>query len=90
MTTSLLFKTRESVSFDKHRLVELFFRDWVDQICEQQVQYRVERNVDKDWLPGMVNYRETFRVDFERQEDAVALRLRGLPPEFQNYLEIIG
>lgn len=76
MRTSILFKTKENIETDKKLLVELFFKDWVDQICEQQVVYKVERNA--------------MTVDFEKQEDAVALRLRGLPPEFQDYLELIG
>jgi len=37
----------------------------------------------------MVHYRETFRVDFERREDAVAMSLKGVPREFQQYLEIV-
>lgn len=86
---SLYFKIKANVNVDKHRLLELFFKDWVDDTCENQVQYNVERDVDKDWEPGMVRYRETFRVDFDRQEDALALRLRGVPQEFQDFLEIV-
>lgn len=87
---SLYFKIKKDVDIDKHRLLELFFKDWVDDTCNNQVHYRVERDVDKDWEPGMVRYRETFRVDFEKQEDALALRLRGVPQEFQKYLEIVN
>jgi hypothetical protein len=86
---SLYFKIKANVDVDKHRLLELFFKDWVDDTCENQVQYNVERDVDKDWEPGMVRYRETFRVDFDRQEDALALRLRGVPQEFRDFLEIV-
>ena len=86
---SLYFKIKDNVNADKHRLLELFFKDWVDDTCENQVQYNVERDVDKDWEPGMVRYRETFRVDFDRQEDALALRLRGVPQEFRDFLEIV-
>lgn len=76
MYNSILFKANENMTGDKYRLVGIFFKDWVDQICEQQVQY-VERD-------------KTFRADFDNQEDALALRLRGLPPEFRDYLEIVG
>lgn len=90
LSTSLLFRTKDKVSLDKHRLIEILFKDWVDGICEQQVQYKVERDVDYEWTYGNTCYMETFRVDFEKQEDAVALKLRGVPPEFQDYLEIVG
>lgn len=86
---SLYFKVKANVDADKQRLLELFFKDWVDDTCNNEVHYNVERDVEKDWEPGMVRYRETFRVDFERQEDAVALRLKGVPKEFQNFLEIV-
>lgn len=89
MSYSLNFKIKDSVSIDKHRLVEIFFKDWVDNCCNRQVQYRIERDVSMDWIPGMVHYNETFRVEFERQEDALAITLRGVPAEFQQYLEIV-
>jgi hypothetical protein len=90
MSNSLFFKIKDSVNVDKHRLLELFFKDCVDDSCNNQVQYKVERDVKKDWQPGMVTYVETFRVDFERQEDALAMCLKGVPKEFQSYLEIVG
>jgi len=89
MSNSLFFKIKDSVDIDKHRLLEIFFKDWVDDSCNNQVQYKIERDVIKDWEPGMVHYRETFRVDFERREDAVAMSLKGVPREFQQYLEIV-
>jgi len=89
MSNSLFFKIKDSVDIDKHRLLEIFFKDWVDDSCDNQVQYKIERDVIKDWEPGMVHYRETFRVDFERREDAVAMSLKGVPREFQQYLEIV-
>lgn len=89
MSNSLFFKIKDTVDVDKHRLLEIFFKDWVDDSCNNQVQYRVERDVKKDWQPGMVHYHETFRVDFEKQEDAVVMSLKGVPKEFQMYLEIV-
>lgn len=86
---SLYFKIKPNVDVDKHRVLELFFKDWIDHACQNQVCYNVERNVNKDWEPGMVHYRETFRVDFKYQADAVALKLQGIPVEFQNFLEIV-
>jgi len=89
MSSSLLFKIKDNVDIDKHRLLEIFFKDWVDDTCNNQVNYKVERDVRKNWEPGMVRYKETFRVDFETQEDALAMRLKGVPREFQSYLEIV-
>jgi hypothetical protein len=39
---------------------------------------------------GIAHSTKRFKVEFERQEDALALRLRGVPSEFQNYLEIVN
>jgi hypothetical protein len=89
MSNSLFFKIKDTVDVDKHRLLEIFFKDWVDDSCNNQVHYKVERDVKKDWQPGMVQYHETFRVDFDRQEDAVVMSLKGVPKEFQMYLEIV-
>jgi hypothetical protein len=90
MPSSILFKIKESVDIDKHRIIELFFKDWVDDSCDNEVKIKIERDVIKDWIPGMVYYVETFRVDFDKPEDAVALRLRGIPPDFENYLELVN
>lgn len=90
MSCSLYFKVKDAVDVDKHRIIELFFKDWVDDTCDNRVKYSIERNVRRDWMPGMVHYGETFRVDFEHQADAVAMRLKGVPREFQQYLDIIN
>ena len=87
---SIYFKIKDNVDVDKHLLLQLFFKDWIDDTCNNQVQYKIERDVEKDWIPGMVRYRETFRVDFEKSEDFLALKLKGVPREFQNFLEIIN
>lgn len=89
MSNSLSFKIKSDVDIDKHRLLEFFFKDWVDDSCNRQVQYSIERDVNKDWKPGMVYYNETFSVHFEKSEDALALKLRGIPTEFEKYLEIV-
>jgi hypothetical protein len=86
---SLYFKTKPEIPVDKHRLIEIFFKDWIDTICDKQVEFRIERNIDRDWIPGMVTYRETFRVDFEQSEDVLAVRLTGIPHEFENLIEFV-
>jgi hypothetical protein len=90
MYTSLLFRLKNPTESENHKLVEIFFKAWVDESCNNEVEYKLERNYRKDWVPGMVYYNETFRVDFMRQEDALALKLRGVPSEFQKYLEIVS
>jgi len=84
MSSSLLFKIKDTVDIDKHRLLELFFKDWVDDTCDNQVNYKVEKTISS----GIGRY-DIFRVDFETQEDITAVILKGIPQEFQSYLEIV-
>lgn len=87
MSSSLFFKIKDSVNVDKHKILEFFFADWVDNTCEKEVNYSSERRVDERF--GIPYYQKTLRVDFDRQEDALAIMLKGIPKEFQSYLEII-
>lgn len=77
--TSLLFKIKGTTSFDKHRILEMFFKSWVDDVCHNDVSYT---NL---WLSSD---EEVYRVDFEYEEDAVILKLKAFPKEFQNHIEI--
>lgn len=90
MSNSLYFKIKDNVAVDKHRFLEIFFKDWVDAICENKVRYNILKNPTIEWEHGMVHFKEVFRVEFENQEDALALALKGVPVEFQQYLEIIN
>jgi hypothetical protein len=85
MSNSLFFKIKNSVTTDKRLLLEIFFKDWVDESCNNEVKYKVER----DEQSGIVPMHETFRVDFDHREDALAICLKGVPQEFQSYLEIV-
>jgi len=87
---SLYFKIKDTVDVDKHQLLELFFKDWIDDACDRQVEYKIEKNFEEDRFSGLLRYKETFRVDFKKQEDFVALKLRGIPSEFRNFLEVIN
>jgi hypothetical protein len=82
MTNSLFFKIKDTVDVDNHRIIELFFKDWVDSHCQNQVRYKVANN--------HLNHNKIVRVDFDKQEDATALKLRGIPGEFQWYMELIN
>jgi len=81
MYTSLKFKIKDSVVSEKRRLLELFFRDWVDDSCDSQVQYSFE-SIDK--------FQDILLVDFDTQEDALALKLKGIPEEFRQYIDIVN
>lgn len=96
MYNSLLFRIKADVDVNKYRLLELFFKDWVDTTCDNEVHYKIESVPGTAYVYGrgavhskhLPTY-ETFRVDFDKQEDALALMLKGVPEEFQSYLEIL-
>ena len=73
--TSIFFKIKESVDYDKHKLIEYFFNDWIDNTCEQQVTCNKSFSI--------------FRVDFKLPQDAIIVQLTGIPREFEEYLELI-
>lgn len=84
MHTSLYFSFK--VSHDKKAILEMFFKDWADSICNKEVSY----SINSKTVPGSGLSRDTIRVDFANEEDAVALKLIGIPKEFQKYLEIVN
>jgi hypothetical protein len=84
---SLYFKTKQDLSVDKTHLIEILFKDWVDTVCNREVEFSIERRISEEWLPGMVTKKETFRVDFQRAEDITMIKLIGLPNEFLNLIE---
>lgn len=74
--TSLYYNLKASA--DNQKIVEIFFQDWADRICNEEVFYS----------PLQPN--GYIRVDFKNEEDAIAMKLRGIPAEFQKYLEIVN
>jgi hypothetical protein len=84
-STSLLFKLKNPESLNKHPLLDIFFKAWIDDSCNNEVSYRLERTTV---TPRIVE--ETYIVDFDRREDAVALRLKGVPSELQHYVEFVA
>ena len=85
--TSLYFKIKDSAALEKHTLLEIFFKLWVDESCNNEVSYNIEPIHDPN--PCRQLFEETFRVDFDKMEDAVALKLKGIPSEFQGYIELV-
>ncbi len=76
--TSLSYKIKPSpYGGDNYRILRFFFKAWVDDSCDNEVEYTQPTE-------------ETIQVEFEKAEDALALKLKGIPDEFQNYLEIVN
>jgi len=79
---SLFFRLTDNAALDKHKIVELFFKFWIDDICNNKVIItEVNLSADLAWM-------QVFRADFENAEDAVVIKLKGMPPEFKHYIEI--
>ena len=83
--TSLYFDIKATP--DIKLILEMFFKDWADRICNNQVRYSI---VNKGNVTALNGFSETIKVDFVNEEDAVAMKLRGIPREFQKYLEIVN
>jgi hypothetical protein len=86
--TSLFFKIKDTAAKEKHLIVEIFFKSWVDTTCNNEVEYTLE--VVQEESLSLLQWEEVYRVDFERIEDAVALKLKGVPEEYRNYIEIVA
>lgn len=69
-------KVKDDVAHNKYGILKVFFEEWIDDMCDCQVQYK-----------GTIG--NNFKVIFDRPEDAVILRLIGIPSEFENYIEIV-
>lgn len=68
------------VSASKSRIIELLFKDWVDSICDNQVEYEIRPSI----------YGASVHVRCSNSEDAMAIRLRGLPSEFDKLIKIVN
>ena len=73
----IYFKIKETVNKDLHRIVEFFFRGWVDDVCDNRVEITE------------VEQKALYKVEFDHNEDALVVHLKGLPKEFIKYLEIV-
>lgn len=85
MYSSVYFKIKDNVGLSNRRVVDLFFRDWIDRTCSNQVQYTFVCDVAHE--PGV---QDILRVDFDYHTDATALKLKGVPDEFREYIELVG
>lgn len=82
MHTSLFYKIK--ATDNKHHILLLFFKEWTDRMCDE-----VTYNDLVTYPSDKYQWHHTFRVDFAREEDAVAMKLRGVPEEFKEYLTLL-
>lgn len=78
---SLYFRLNST--HDKKNILQMFFKDWADRICDNEVKYSIIENDGNKLF-----WSEIIRVDFKNQEDATIMKLRGVPEEFQEYLTL--
>jgi hypothetical protein len=79
---------------DKKKILEMFFKDWADSICNNKVRYSSTIE-SEDYLYGRglplpsPVITAIIKVEFDHEEDAVAMKLKGIPPDLQQYLSLI-
>ena len=79
---------------DKKKILEMFFKDWVDGICNNKVKYSSTVE-SEDYLysrgtplPTPI-VTEIIKVEFDNEEDAVAMKLKGLPVDLRKYMSLV-
>lgn len=68
---------------NNRNVLHMFFEDWADNICNSNVKYSI---VGGDG-GGLSSWNEIIRVDFDTEEDATAMLLKGIPNDLQKYLK---
>jgi len=71
------------------QILKMFFEDWADSICNNEVRYSIVGG-DGGGLTTWSQWNEIIRVDFVNEEDATLMKLKGIPEEFQNHLELVN
>ena len=71
---------------DKESILKMFFQDWADELCNNEVSYST---VASDG-GGRLWWNEIIRVEFVNEEDAVAMKLKGIPDELKQYLKLVN
>jgi hypothetical protein len=71
---------------DKKDILNMFFKDWADRICNEEVAYSTVAGDGggRHW------WNEIIKVDFANSEDALVMQLKGVPEELQHYLTPIN
>lgn len=81
--TSLYFKIKDSVVVSNVKILDIFFKDWVDDICNNEVRF-----VDIAVNIMTSDNQKLVRVDFVHEEDATLLKLSGIPSGLDKYIEV--
>lgn len=63
-------------------ILELFFKAWIDD--SSNTRYEILSNSKLEY-----KFPETFAVSFADEADAILVKLKGVPPELQKYIEIL-
>jgi hypothetical protein len=82
MYTRINFKLI-SPDANSNRILELFLKDWID---DTSIQYTFEHGfaITHNW-----RQEEIYSVDFEHIEDALVIKLKGVPPGYIDYIQIV-
>lgn len=84
--SSLFFRIKDSAS--SYSVVELFLRAWIDANCNNEVNYIVDDPTSNDFFRVDLSTLNV-RVDFDNTEDAILLKLKGVPEELSVYVELL-
>lgn len=90
MSTFIYFKFKDTINGNNSRVVDIFLKSWIDDVCQNHAKYKiVHAPINDNACSSHTPYRDAYRVDFEKQEDAIVARLQGIPSELQKYIEIL-
>lgn len=68
-----------------YRILESFIDEWVDNTCRDHSNYEI-RECGPPANDGVARF---IRIDFTNPEDAVSLRLQGVPPGYIKYIDFV-
>lgn len=88
MPKPLFFKIKQDVDVDKHHILELLFKVWIDNTCNNQVEMTIEKQLSNHTISPL--YEDIFKVECELQEDATILKLQGIPKDLRPYLDQVN
>jgi hypothetical protein len=80
MTSQLKFKVNNELSGSAINPLRMFIQDWIESTCGNAY------HLDSDYLQkrnGIV-----ITVKFDHSEDALVLKLKGIPKDLSKYIEL--
>ena len=70
------------ISLHNKHILRMFFEDWTDGIGDNEVRY-------VDNITNTKSNIDIIKVKFTYEEDALAMKLKGIPDEFIKYIKPI-